>query len=430
MVRGAGRYWQDERRAGVLLVVAACAAVALASSPWATGFDAVWAHRARVPVLGSTVVDVRGWIDDGAMAIFFLVVGLEIGRERHAGSLASWRRAFVPVVAAFGGMAGAAAVYAAVVHGGSGSAGWGVPMATDIALVAGAAAVLGERLPAGLRLFLVTLAVADDVGSVVVLAVVSGSDVHPGWLAVAAGLAAVLLVGRRRWRSAWPVLVAVVPMWIVLARAGVEPSLAGALAGVLAPVAALVPDGRPVRLSGPRLERMLHPLSALVVLPLFALANVGVDLRGSLLGPPGAMAVFIAVVAARVVGKPVGIVLAAKGGGRSVGVDRPGRVGTDRLVGGAALAGAGFTVPLLFAAVSFADQPALFEAASAGLLAGSAGASVLGSALLVVLHRRRPGSERGGGPTACDDEPVPGGRSPRAVGQPAPTGPDQAGRFG
>ncbi len=389
-LRGAGRYWQDERRAGLLLVVAAAASVALMSSPWGSGFEALWVHHAELPALGPVVVDVRGWVDDGAMTVFFLVVGLEIGRERHAGALASWRRAFVPVVAALGGMAGAAAVYAVVVHGGAGARGWGVPMATDIALVAGAAAVLGDRVPAGLRLFLVTLAVADDVGSVVVLAVVSGGHVHPVPLAVAAAIAAALVAGRRRWRSAWPVLVAVVPLWVALARGGVEPSLAGALAGVLAPVLALVPDGRRVRLSGPRLERLLLPLSAFVVLPLFALANVGVDLRAPLLGAPGTVAVFTGVVAARIVGKPAGIVLAALGGARGVGVRRPGRVGAAGLVGGSALAGAGFTVPLLFAAVSFAGQPDLFAAASAGLLAGSLGAALLGAAVLAVRHRRLP----------------------------------------
>ncbi|MDA8269380.1 MAG: Na+/H+ antiporter NhaA, partial [Actinomycetota bacterium] len=387
-MRGAGRYWQDERRSGMLLAVAAVVAVTWASSPWRSGYESVWGHPAALAGVGSIVPDVRGWVDDGAMTVFFLVVGLEIGRERHAGLLASWRRAVVPVAAAAGGMAGAALAYAAVVHGGAGTRGWGVPMATDIALVAGAAAVLGDRVPAGLRLFLVTLAVADDVGSVAVLAVVSGTRVAPVPLAAAAAMAAVLVAGRGRWRSAWPVVLAVVPMWLALARGGVEPSLAGVLAGVLAPVCALVPGSRPARLSGPRLERALHPVSALFVLPLFALANVGVDIRGPLLAAPGTVGVFAGVVVARVVGKPVGIVLGGLGGARAVRVRRPGRVGLGGLAGGSALAGAGFTVPLLFAAVAFGGEPRLFAAARAGLLAGSVASAAIGAAILSALRSR------------------------------------------
>ena len=305
-------------------------------------------------------------------------------------------------------MAGAALVYAAVVHGGAGARGWGVPMATDIALVAGAAAVLGDRVPAGLRLFLVTLAVADDVGSVAVLAVVSGTHLALVPLAVAAALAAVLVAGRRRWRSAWPVVLAVVPMWVALARGGVEPSLAG----VLAPVCALMPDSRSARLSGPRLERVLHPVSALLVLPLFALANVGVDIRGPLLAAPGTVGVFAGVVVARMVGKPAGIVLAAFGGARAVRVHRPGRVGFSGLAGGSALAGAGFTVPLLFAAASFAGEPRLFAAARAGLLAGSIGSAALGAAILSARRRQELGaSSSAPAPTA-----VPGAGSAGSAG--------------
>lgn len=398
VLAAADRFWADERRAGALLVVAAAAAVAWASSPWAASYRSTWSHPAGLAWLPA-VPDVQAWIDDAAMTVFFLVIGLEIGRERAVGALASWRRAVVPAVAALGGMAGAALVYVAVLHGGRGAGGWGVPMATDIALVAGVAAALGDRVPARLRLFLVTLAVADDVASVVVLAVVSGRSVSLPPLAGAVAVIAVLLAGRRRWCTAWPSLVALVPLWIALARAGVEPALAGAVVGALAPVGALTPapgagtgPGRPLaragrRLTGPRLERVLHPVSAVVVLPLFALANVGVDLRAPLFSAPGAAGVFAGVLAARVLGKTAGVAGAARMGAAAVRSPHAASASAGRLVGGAALCGAGFTVPLLFAGVAFAGEPALLQAASAGLLAGSVAAAGLGSAVLLRLHR-------------------------------------------
>lgn len=393
------RFWADERRAGVLLVVAAIAAVAWASGPWAASYRSVWTHPVGTSGLLPSVRTVRDWMDDGAMTVFFLVVGLEIARERSVGALASWRRAVVPVVAAGGGMLGAALVYLAVLHGGRGSGGWGVPMATDIALVAGVAAALGDRVPARLRLFLVTLAVADDVGSVVVLAAVSGHSVTVWPLGIVAAAAAALLAGRRRWSTAWPAVAAMVPLWLALARAGVEPALAGAVAGALAPVGSLHATGaRRGRLTGPHLERVLHPVSAVVVLPLFALANVGVDLRGPLLVAPGAAAVLVGVLAARVAGKTLGI--AGAGWAAAAAVRLPAGAGLDpvRRVGGAALCGAGFTVPLLFAAVAFAGRPSLFAAAQAGLLAGSVVATAVGAAVLVArghAGRRPPPAGRG-----------------------------------
>ncbi len=362
--------------------MAAVVALAWASSPWSSSYATLWSTPIRLGVLASWVVDLRAWIDSGLMTVFFLVVGLEIGRERATGALARWRRALVPVVAAAGGMVGAAAAYLVVAHGGQPALGWGVPMATDIAFVAGAAALLGDRVPGGLRLFLVTLAVADDVGSVAVLAVVSGRHLAP-WplVAVAAGTLG-LLAARRRWKTPWPALIAMVPLWVGLAAGGVEPALAGVLAGVLVPV------GPGSSLSIERLERRLQPLSGLVVLPLFALANAGVDVRHALFVVPGAVVVFTGIVVARVVGKLFGVTLGAVGSAWATGVSPAVDTGAGQLVGGAALTGMGFTVPLLFAAVAFSGDPGLFAAAQAGLLAGSVGAGMVGAGVLVLVRRR------------------------------------------
>lgn len=401
------RLWASEQRAGLILVVAAVVAVVWASSPWSSSYATLWSTPIRLGLLASWVVDLRSWIDSGLMTVFFLVIGLEIGRERETGALAHWRRALVPVAAAAGGMAGAAGAYLAVAHGGQPALGWGVPMATDIAFVAGVAALLGDRVPGGLRLFLVTLAVADDVGSVAVLAVVSGRHLAPGPLvAVAAGTFGLLAL-RRRLKTPWPALVATVPLWVGLAAGGVEPALAGVLAGVLVPV------GTSSSLRVERLERRLQPLSGLIVLPLFALANAGVDVRHALFVVPGAVVVFTGIVVARMVGKLTGVALGAFGSARTAGVSPALDTGAGQLLGGAALTGMGFTVPLLFAAVAFSGYPGLFAAAQAGLLAGSVGAGMVGAGVLVLVRRR---SARRDG---CYEAPRSRGRSgpPTADGQ-------------
>lgn len=447
-------FWADERRGGMALAAAAVVAVAWASSPWSASYHGVWAHRLLRSPIAPGVVTTRAWVDDGLLTVFFVVVGIEIGRERASGTLRSLRRAMVPVVAALGGMAGAAVTYAVVVHGGPGARAWGVPMATDIALVAGAAALLGDRVPARLRIFLITLAVADDVASVSVLAVVSGHRPAPAALGGAAAALVLLVVGHRRQWSAGSVLAVGIGLWVALAHAGIEPALAGVPAGLAlsgrvarpvrarrrtrrwsatsGPAVGAAEPGTVVTGSGPgpaglgagpaglgagpadpgpadpvgapaaRVLRIAHPLSAGLVLPVFALANVGVDLRGPLAAGPGAAAVLIGVLAARMVGKGVGVSLAAAVAER---VGRPVHAALDlpHLVGGGALCGAGFTVPLLFAAVTLAGRPDLLRAARLGLLGGSAGAALLGAAVLLVADRAR---RHGAAPDAASGRPA------------------------
>ena len=250
---------------------------------------------------------VQEWVNGGLMSVFFLVVGLEIAHERRDGDLADIRTAIVPLVGAVGGMAGAGLVYVLIVHQGPGAAGWGIPMATDIAFALGALALLGQRFPPGLRLMLLTLAVADDIGSVLVLAIFYSSRTHwPSLLGAAAVVAGMVAYRRRGRPSAWPYLVAGVALWVLLATGGVEPALAGVVVGVLIPGAAfsLGPD------AGRHVENAIAPISAYVVLPLFAVANAGVVIDSSILHHPGATGVFVGIVAARVLGKLGGITLA------------------------------------------------------------------------------------------------------------------------
>src|SRR5665213_3444390 len=241
------RVLHSDLAAAWVLVAAVGVALIWANGPWASTYATTWLHPAHG---GGGAFDslttVRDWVNGGLMAVFFLVVGLEIGRERRHGDLADARTAVVPVAGALGGMAGAGLVYTAVTHGGPGASGWGIPMATDIAFALGALALLGRRVPSGLRLFLLTLAVADDIGSVVVLAVFYSSKLDVRALAAAVVVVAVLVVVRRRWTgAAWPYLAGGVVLWVLMAAAGVEPALAGVVVGLLIPSAASAATRQP-----------------------------------------------------------------------------------------------------------------------------------------------------------------------------------------
>ena len=399
------RFFGSDIAGSWVLVVAVGVALLWANSPWGSTYATVWNHPVHVG--GSTFSEfttVQSWVNGGLMAVFFFVVGLEIGREHRTGELGHLRTAVVPVVGAAGGMAGAGLVYALCNHGGPGSSGWGIPMATDIAFALGALALLGRRVPPGLRLLLLTLAVADDVGSVVVLAVFYSSRTHPPAL-LGALLVTLVMVAARRWPGlpTWPILVGGVAVWVLLAAGGVEPALAGVVAGVLVPGRRAGVPGDPAE----RLERRTAPISAFLVLPLFALANAGIVLHVGMLDPPGATAVFVGITAARVVGKLVGITSACYLVVRT-GLGRlPEGVRWSHVAGGAAVAGIGFTVPLLIAEQAFADNPPLVAASELGLLVGSALAFGVGALLLVAARRRTdwsrtPSTRRPSGP---DDDP-------------------------
>jgi NhaA family Na+:H+ antiporter len=353
------------------------------------------------------------------MTLFFLVVGLEIKRELVVGELAGWRRAALPVVAAAAGMALPAAIYATANAGGPGAAGWGVPMATDIAFALGVLALLGSRVPAALKVFLLTLAVVDDLGSIAVVALSYSRGVDLVALAAAAGVL-VLVAALVRARVWWlPLHVGLgLALWLALWRSGVSPALAGVAMGLLAPARPtvapevardrggelaieLADDPRPPRLRemlreargtvslAERLAHDLHPVSAFVVVPLFALANAGVSLDPAGLAAPGAGAVLGGVLAGRVLGKPAGIVAAAWLAVRLGLAERPAGTSWAQLAGVATVAGIGFTVPLFVAGLAFPDGR--FEAAvKLGLLLASLLAGAAGALVLLLAGRGRP----------------------------------------
>jgi Na+:H+ antiporter, NhaA family len=401
-------FLRAETAGGAVLVAAAAFALAWANSPWQASYEALWQTRLEIR-LGGFVLgdDLRGWVNEGLMALFFLVVGLELKRELVDGELRSWRRAALPVVAAAGGMLLPAAIYAAFNASGPGAAGWGVPMATDIAFALGVLAMAGSRVPGVLKLFLLALAVVDDLGSILVVAAFYSGDLRLPALAAAAGLVA-LVLGLRRLRIAWgPVYVAAgVGLWLALHAAGVNAALAGVAMGLLAPARpvshpeavgdssralAQAPGPAPVRevvreargtvSTVERLEHDLHPLTAFLVVPVFALANAGVTVHAAALTEPGAPAVLAGILAGRVLGKPAGILLAVWLAARLGLAAAPAGADRRQLAGVATVAGIGFTVPLFVADLAFPGGQ--FDAAvKLGLLAASVVAGLAGVLIL------------------------------------------------
>jgi NhaA family Na+:H+ antiporter len=412
-------YLREEAAGGIVLMAAAALALAWANSPWQGGYTGLWETRLAVQLGRFTLeADLRHWVNEGLMTLFFLVVGLEIKRELVSGELRTWRSASLPVIAAAGGMAVPAAIYAAINAGGPGADGWGVPMATDVAFALGVLALLGRRVPAALKVFLLTLAVVDDLGSLAVVALFYSQEVSLARLAAAAGLL-LLVAGLRRVRVWWlPLHVALgLGLWLALWDSGVSPALAGVAMGLLAPARPTTPpelvrdrgptlaqeladDPRPLPLremlretrgSVPLAERLahdLHPLSAFAVVPLFALANAGVAVDRHALAAGGAGAVLWGILLGRVLGKLAGIAAAAWLAVRLRLAVLPGGTGWRQLAGVAAVAGIGFTVPLFVADLAF--PTGRFDAAvKLGLLLASVVGGAGGALILLLGGRAR-----------------------------------------
>jgi len=370
-------FLRTEAGGGAVLLAAALAAIIWANSPWRAAYHDLWHHELVVGGGGWAVREsLQHWVNDGLMALFFFVVGLEIKREVVHGELQDRRAAALPVLAAVGGMAVPVVLFL-LLAGGGGEAGrgWGIPMATDIAFAVGVLAVLGRRVPRGLKVFVLTLAIVDDIGAIAVIAVFYAKGLEGAWLLGAAAVFAVVIAARRLGLS-HPVayVVPAFAAWYCTYRAGIHPTIAGVALGLLTPAGAV--GGRNV-LEG--LEERLHPWSSYLVIPLFALANAGVDLGG--LGDAFAGRLTWAVVVGLVVGKLVGIAGAAIGAAR-LGLGRyPTGVTGRHLLGAGAVGGIGFTVSLFITGLAFDDE-VLQAQAKIGILAASLVAALLGAAVL------------------------------------------------
>jgi NhaA family Na+:H+ antiporter len=397
-------FLETEASGGILLLVAALAALVWANSPWGASYQSLW-HTDLNVNFGRYVLegDLHHWVNDALMVVFFFVVGLEIKRELVEGKLRDPRTAAMPAIAALGGMVVPAAFYLLVTAGGDGARGWGIPMATDIAFAVGVVALLGPRVPASLKLFLLTLAIVDDIGAIIVIGVFYSTGIQPQFFAAAAAVVIVILVLTRAgvvWLAPYMVLGAA--LWLVTYASGVHATIAGVVLGLLTPARSMVPtsvarqwaadlDDEPTaeqldamtRLArhslspAERMAHVLHPWSSFLIVPIFALANAGVEIKADAFDGPGAAAVTGGVMLGLVLGKTLGITGAAWVATR-LGIARLPEGSNWKMVSAiACIAGIGFTVSLFVAELAFEGE-ALRDAAKVGVLAASLIAAIVG----------------------------------------------------
>ena len=415
MPRLVREFLETEAAGGIVLVVAAAVALVWANSPWDASYRSLW-HTEVTFGFGRYALteDLQHWINDALMTLFFFVVGLEIKRELVRGDLRDPRVAALPAIAALGGMIVPAVIYLTTVGGSEGSEGWGIPMATDIAFAIGVLALLGPRVPATIKLFLLTLAIVDDIGAIVVIAVFYAGELRLGFLAGAVGLLVAMVVLRRVgviWMVPYVVLGAVV--WWFTLLSGVHATIAGVALGLITPAVPLTAGAVARDWAGDlsdepspgelatmtrlaqtsvspveRIEHTLHPWTSFLVVPLFALANAGVAIRSDSFDAGGAFRVSVGVVLGLVLGKTVGITAASWIAVRTGLARLPEGVGWPMVAGVAAVGGIGFTVSLFVAELAFDPGP-VQDAAKIGVLAASVVAAVLGSVVVAAATRRQ-----------------------------------------
>ena len=425
------RFIHTEELGALALLAGAAAALAWANSPWAGSYSDFWHITIAFDIhVFAISEDLEHLVNEGLMAVFFFLVGLEIKRELLHGELSSFRKASLPVVAAVGGMAAPAAIYVLLNPSGDGAAGWGIPMATDIAFALGVLALLGRRIPAELRVFLLGLAVVDDLGAIAVIAVFYTETIH--WANLGLGVALFLLIAgcvRAGITSIGFYLILCAVMWQFFLESGIHATLAGVLVAAIVPseprlrredyaaaVEDLLHDFRLAMANGDeekaqtiverieeisrgaeapleRLEGVVHPWVAFFVLPLFALANAGIVFTSGTLSEAVASPVTLGVAVGLLVGNPLGVLgmtwLAAR-----VGLGQlPSGVGWRHVLGVGFLAGIGFTVAIFISGIAF-DDPALTDEAKMGVFGASLVAGVAGYLFLRLFGGPAPGARQ------------------------------------
>jgi Na+:H+ antiporter, NhaA family len=422
LVKPLQQFLQLEASSGILLLCSALAAI-LWANLHAESYAAFVGYGLTLGAGEQTWhFTLQTLVNDALMTVFFFVVGMEIKRELVAGELNSTAKASLPAIAALGGMLVPAGIYVILNRGGPGAGGWGIPMATDIAFCVGILTLLKTRVPRALTVFLTALAIFDDIGGILVIALFYGSGVHATWLLIAAGIAvALFLLGRKAFTNGWAWSVGGAALWYALHHGGIHATISGVITGLMIPMRTLSSPSEVIRQLGEHvrslasqsesvdgshivaieerleelespLDRFIHALHGLVafgVMPLFALVNSGVSVRGLSLGS-ALTPVAVGIAVGLWVGKTVGIFTFTAIAVR-LGVSPMPRGGSfPKLLGISVLAGIGFTVALFIAALAFSADAALLSQAKLGILCGSLAAGVSGSLLLVLTRKLGP----------------------------------------
>lgn len=407
-----------ESASGVVLLVCTAVALFAANSSYAGAYAAFWDQELRIAV-GDLVLayPLWYWVNDGLMPIFFFLIGLEIKRELVIGELREPKKVVLPVAAALGGVVVPVAIYLALQHGRSGEHGWAVPMATDIAFVVGSLSLLGNRIPRGLTVMMLSLAIVDDLAAVLVIAVVYTSSLKVLWLAGAcAGVALIVVMGRLGVRTVGLYVVVGVGIWLCTLKSGIHPTIAGVVPGLMTPatpwlggrkflgflrhvdetlqredttvekaqlmVADLAFASREAVAPLSRIERALHPWSAFGIMPIFALANAGVPIELANVGAP----VGIAVAAGLFFGKASGIFGASWLTVKLGWASRPDGVTWPMIAGAAFLGGIGFTMALFIASLALSGDQLV--AAKIGVIMGSLCSAIAGMLILTAVTKK------------------------------------------
>jgi NhaA family Na+:H+ antiporter len=428
------RFLAQETASGILLLVATAAALIWVNLPGEAGetYHHFWETHFELQIGGWQILDkpLEAVVNDALMVLFFFVVGLEIKSELAVGDLSDPRVAALPAVAAVGGMVIPAGIYLLITAGGEGTNGWGVPMATDIAFAVGVLALLGPSIPYRLKLFLLTLAIVDDIGAILVIAAFYTRGLRFDWLALAIGLLFLVVVIKRLrvWYIPVYVIIGIV-IWYATFKSGVHATIAGVVLGLLTPARPLLGDrafegvedvlsgdtADPVTLRNAnwriresvavttRLTQLVSPWTSFIVIPIFALANAGIPLEGELFSSLTSSRVSLGVILGLVIGKPVGVTLATWLAVRFNIASLPAGLTMRHVLGGGAVAGIGFTVALFIARLAFVGEDGrptnLLDEAIIGILVASFLATLLGWLILRGANKPMFGSaERAGLP--------------------------------
>jgi NhaA family Na+:H+ antiporter len=427
VIQTAQAFMQVEAASGLVLLLAAVAAMVWANSPWNESYFEFWHTEVSVHAdIFSIDLDLREWVNDGLMTLFFFLMGLEIKRELVHGELSSARRALLPAAGAIGGMVAPALIYTAFNAGGEGARGWGIPMATDIAFAVGVLSLLSRRIPFSIKVFLLALAIADDIGAIVVIALFYTADVNFLALGLAGlTLALIFVMNRSGVRSIDVYVAAGAVFWLTMLESGIHATIAGVVLGLLAPASSFynrasfpedaadlinrfrlayqtgqqdvqqgilsqledLAQGNEAPLD--RLERALHPWVSFLIVPLFALANAGVHLSSDVADAAVRSPISQGVALGLFVGKPLGIFGFSWLAIRLRLCDMPTGARWLQILGVGMLGGIGFTVALLITDLAFKNE-LLIDEAKLGVLAASLASGALGFLFLWLTTRNRP----------------------------------------
>lgn len=375
---------KEERRSSILILIAAVSALIIANSAWSEAYFSFLQHKIT---LGSVTLDVQHWINEGLMAIFFLVVVLEIKREFIDGELRSWRKASFLVFCSLGGMIVPALIFSVINPFPPQNTGWAIPMSTDTAIALGVIGLLGKSIPRSLKIFLLAIAIIDDIVSIIVIGLYYSRPTNMLFLFVALGLTLLLVYLRSKKYRVFSFMLVGTAIWYCLLMAGVSGTLAGVVVAAIAPLTTRRSNAK--NLQGTEIvEDMLLPVTAFLIVPIFVFANAGLNFAEVVLAKGEGLSVFIGVALGLFIGKPLGIFTAGWIAAQLRIAHKPRAINWNHILGIGFISGIGFTIAILISDLSYKTMPDLQNAAILGVFVASCIAGIFGVILLKIANQK------------------------------------------